>query len=383
MKPIEKVIAGRVRLLFRTVFFGTLITHLQLKEVPDLNPPTMATDGRSLFFHPEFSEKLSKPEMEFVLAHEVLHLALLSHLRRGTRDPKLWNYATDYCINLLLKDEHFQLLPDCLIDEKFRDWSAEKIYNWFQDNPDEQPQGGGSSVGEVMDAGTGDGGEPMTAEQVAAETSRMKAQIQAAVQAARKAGNLPGSIENLIEEICAPRANWKEILRRFVTEKAYSDWNFAQCNTRILAQTGIITPVLDGDVLGNLALIMDVSGSTSGGLQREQMAGEISDVLENYPCQLTVVYADTVVSNVEVFTQDDLPLVLHCGKSNGGTMMAPAFQWVKENLEDCAAVILFTDGDLFDWNDIEEPSCPSLMACTQPKPTGQPDWIEVVDISED
>jgi len=85
---------------------------------------------------------------------------------------------------------------------------------------------------------------------------------------------------------------------------------------------------------------------------------------------------------VEVFTQDDLPLVLHCGKSDGGTRMAPAFQWVKENLEDCAAVILFTDGDLFDWNDIEEPSCPSLMACTQPKPTGQPNWIEVVDISE-
>ena len=382
MKPIEKVIAGRVRLLFRTVFFGTLITHLQLKEVPDLNPPTMATDGRSLFFHPEFSEKLSKPEMEFVLAHEVLHLALLSHLRRGTRDPKLWNYATDYCINLLLKDEHFQLLPDCLIDEKFRDWSAEKIYNWFQDNPDEQPQGGGSSVGEVMDAGTGDGGEPMTAEQVAAETSRMKAQIQAAVQAARKAGNLPGSIENLIEEICAPRANWKEILRRFVTEKAYSDWNFAQCNTRILAQTGIITPVLDGDELGELALIVDTSGSVREE-ELQQFGGEISDILESYPCKVSIVYCDTRVNRVDEFSNEDLPLQFHI-VGRGGTQMLPAFQYVTDNLDECAAIILYSDSHVFDWAEIPQPDCPVLMAHTERNvSTDTPEWVERIDISED
>ncbi len=42
--------------------------------------------------------------MEFVLCHEVLHLVLLTHLRRGSRDPRLWNYSTDFAINFSLKE---------------------------------------------------------------------------------------------------------------------------------------------------------------------------------------------------------------------------------------------------------------------------------------
>lgn len=388
MSTIEKVIGSRVRMLFKSIFFGQLIVSQNLVGAPDLNPPTMAVDGKSLFFHPEFVTSISKLEMEGVLVHEVLHLVLLHHLRRGNRDKKVWGEAADYVINLIVEKEGYHLPGTPLLDQKFDGWTTEKVYDYLMEHPEEQqPDSGESSCGEVMDAGTGGeegkgDGQPMTAEEIAAETHKMKAQIQSAAQAARKRGSLPGSLESLINDICAPRADWRTILQRFVSEKAFSDFNFSQCNTRILHQTGIVTPIIDGEALGNLALIMDVSGSTSGDNQREQMAGEISDVLENFQCEVDVVYADTRVTNIETFTQDDLPLELHCGKANGGTVMAPAFQWVADTHKDYAGIILFTDGDLFDWDQIEEPSCPTLMACTRPNPSGFPDWLSVVDISQ-
>jgi predicted metal-dependent peptidase len=45
--------------------------------------PTAATDGRNLYFDPEFVLKLDAKEVEFLLAHEVLHM-IYDHIgRRG------------------------------------------------------------------------------------------------------------------------------------------------------------------------------------------------------------------------------------------------------------------------------------------------------------
>ena len=388
MNTIEKVIRGRVRLLFESIFFGQIMSAQKLVEAPDLPGKTMAVDGRCLYFHPEFVEKITKLEMEGVLVHEVLHLVLLHHLRRGNRDPKVWNYSGDFVVNLIITAEGFILPGNPLLDQKYKGWTTEKVYDYLIANPDEQPETGDEGgCGEVMDAGTGGekgegDGQPMTAAEMSVEVHKVKAQVQAAAQAARKRGKLPGSIEQLINEICSPRANWKTILQRFVSEKAFVDFDFSQCNTRILHQTGIITPVMDGEALGKLGLIIDVSGSTSSAKQREQFFGEISDVLENYQCEVTAIYCDTRVTNVEVFTQDDLPLQPCAGKSGGGTVMKPGFDWIEENLDDCAAIILFSDGGVFDWKWIDEPKQPCLMACTQIAPRDTPEWIEVIDVSE-
>lgn len=385
MKGQDKIVAGRVQLLFTAVFFGTLATGLRLVETAQV--PTMGTDGRCLFYNPEFSDKLSKTEILGVLVHEVLHLVFLTHLRMGHKDAKVWNMATDYAINLVLTDEKFVLPEGCLLDEKYRDWSAEKIYAHLMDNPDEQPGGEDWNIGAVDPAGSSgeDGepgsGQPMSPEQIEAEMGRMKAKIQAAAMTAKKAGNMPGSLDRLIDKICAPKANWKDILQRFLSEKAFNDWDFHQSHTRMLHSYGIISPVLDGDALGKLAIIVDTSGSVDEE-QLAQFAGEISDILENYECEIGVVYCDTQVNRTDQFTNDDLPLRLHA-VGGGGTQGRPAYDWVYENLEDAAAIIHYTDSYLFDWNEIERPEVPVLMACTSPRPDNStPGWIEVVDISE-
>ena len=41
--------------------------------------------------------------MDFVRCHEGMHRVLRHHLRMNDRDSELWNIATDYAINSILK----------------------------------------------------------------------------------------------------------------------------------------------------------------------------------------------------------------------------------------------------------------------------------------
>ena len=66
---------------------------------------TGATNGTIVKFNPQFVDDLTMGQLLFLLAHEVLHIKLGHHLRREERDPLTWNYATDYAINDILRQE--------------------------------------------------------------------------------------------------------------------------------------------------------------------------------------------------------------------------------------------------------------------------------------
>ena len=93
---------SRTILLLDHPFFGTLLFRLGAK--PSRMVATMATDGISLFYNPEFVETLNAAELIGVLAHEVMHPALQHHTRRGDRSQARWNMACDYAINPMLLD---------------------------------------------------------------------------------------------------------------------------------------------------------------------------------------------------------------------------------------------------------------------------------------
>jgi len=126
VNPEEKLCRARTQLLLNQPFFGTLCLRLKLVATPSF--PTMATDGRRLAYNPAFVAQLTPAELEGVIAHEVMHVALAHHCRRGDRDPQLWNEAADYAVNPILLDNGITLPGDMLIDAAFRGLSAEEIY---------------------------------------------------------------------------------------------------------------------------------------------------------------------------------------------------------------------------------------------------------------
>ena len=66
--------------------------------------PTMGVfaSGR-LVANPDFTARLSDDDLVFVLAHELLHLALRTHDRARGSGRLEFNYAHDYIINDMLR----------------------------------------------------------------------------------------------------------------------------------------------------------------------------------------------------------------------------------------------------------------------------------------
>lgn len=133
---LERVMKARSELILTRTFYGVLVG--QVRPEPSYKFPTMATNGKVHYFNPNFVMGLKKnwrgqmvsPQALIlgVQAHESEHDARRHHTRRGSRDPKKWNIATDYSINLDLIDQGFELPWGALVDPKYRGMSAEDIY---------------------------------------------------------------------------------------------------------------------------------------------------------------------------------------------------------------------------------------------------------------
>lgn len=116
-------------------FFAEILFSQQIIYTYDPRIPTAATDGQRIFINPNFFFPMTQKQVLFVLAHEVMHTALLHTVRQYSRDHKRWNIAGDHEINLLLAGE--QIIPLSEItgelqgyaDEKYKGKSAEEIYN--------------------------------------------------------------------------------------------------------------------------------------------------------------------------------------------------------------------------------------------------------------
>ncbi len=168
----RRILLARMRLLQKQGFFGLLLMHLQFSLDPDC--ATAATDGKRMFFGPAFLDSISDAELEFVMLHEVLHVAL-AHMTRGKHyDPFLFNIACDIVVNsnilqasggdtsaitLAAYGISMHLAPN---GSEGWQYTAEQVYHMLID--EEKKQGGkqGSSEntadneqGNGSDAGTG------------------------------------------------------------------------------------------------------------------------------------------------------------------------------------------------------------------------------------
>ena len=81
----ERLVTARIGLLLKQPFFGNLATRLTLTNADEWCP-TAATDGRHLFYSVPFFANMSNKEIEFVIAHEILHCVFDHMTRREDRD---------------------------------------------------------------------------------------------------------------------------------------------------------------------------------------------------------------------------------------------------------------------------------------------------------
>lgn len=116
---------------------GALASTFEIIEDADLcareDVAIAAVDGelRRVYINPNFPWTYAG--MQFVIAHELLHVGLRHEARRQGRDPYLWNIACDYVINGWLVEMGVGEMPTdtLLLDPElgFEKESAEAIYD--------------------------------------------------------------------------------------------------------------------------------------------------------------------------------------------------------------------------------------------------------------
>ncbi len=131
LRQQEEIEYVRDRVLAKFPLLGTTMARLKTapaKVIDDETIDTAATDGRTVFYNPDWFMPLSDDEKVFVYAHEVMHVAFNHILRSGNRNHKIWNQATDAVINQILKSESLPMPENGVDIADAIQHSAEEMY---------------------------------------------------------------------------------------------------------------------------------------------------------------------------------------------------------------------------------------------------------------
>lgn len=367
MSPEKKLIKARANLVMAHPFFGTLA--LRLKMVEDTSVKTGVCDGTSIRYNPKFIDELSQSKVQGFLAHSVMHPAMLHHTRRGSRDKAKWNKACDYAINGILTKAGFDLPEGKLNNPAYDNMPAEHIYTLLPDGDDQNNGGGGSggsgSGGDQNQDPGGDGGvddspnsqnSGSSQSQQNNEEAEWKVAVAQAAHAAKQTGKLPAGIDRMIEDLMDPVLPWRDILRRFMTEKRNDDFSWSRGNRRFLAQGLYLPSRRSDDAMGEMVVVIDTSGSI-GQRELDEFGSEIKGIIEEVkPSKTYVMYCDARVAHVDEFgPNDEIGFKLHGG---GGTDFRPPFEWLAERQIEPRALVYLTDG--YGPFPEEEPAFPTM-----------------------
>ena len=316
-------------------FLGPLMCSMDFKWMPEIQ--TACTDGTYVGWNPKFFMELLPETRTTVLLHELWHPALLHMLRRGDRDPKIWNMACDYRINNdLEKAGHsFKGVEWCCKDQSIDAngiMAEEDIYDLLMQGklkPPPQPFGGDDGDMEVP-----------TQEQIRTSVNAVIRAVHEHTMAGG-AGTIPEIVKRTLAKFMEPVVPWEVELMDFCTDLLEEKQTWRRPNRRY---TDIYMPSqeMDDGRLDHLAYYLDVSGSCSDQdvLRFNSEVKYIKEVLQ--PKKLTVVQFTTVVCHETVFLEDD-PFEETIRHGSGGTSFVDVRRHMLEHRP--TAAIVFSDMD--------------------------------------
>ncbi len=328
--------------------------------------------------NPRFAAKLKDDELIFVLAHELLHLALRTHDRARGSHHLEFNYAHDYIINDILRQElGFTTVPAGGLDMPgARDKGAEEIVLEMRRNAENMKSktqvfdGEETTVGRALGKGSkgeaGDGNGPADAGDVldekrerelfpedaasqkanaekmreAAERSLALAKAIGAIKGMRGMGD--GGQSQVVTALRGLyRTPWQIVLQRWLESVAPGERTFNRPSRRPVESSDVVLPGRrrQGWILN---VVLDTSGSMNDEIPRA--LGAIADFCDTVAVdQVRLLQCDTDVTADDLVAPMDLSRYAITGY--GGSDLSPAMVKLSEDAQ-VRAVAIITDGDI-------------------------------------
>lgn len=359
----------RVKMLSWRPFLGTLAMNLELIPVVDHRCQTASTDGKRIFFNPNFLNDLTNDERMTILAHEIWHCGLSHFSREHGRieDHEMWNHAIDHEVNSLLQDDGFKIPVGAVLYEPYKGESAEKVFELIKNGTIEMrgkclDEHGSSVPGEDTEPGDdgtdgwgtitvdGDGNidakvdsdfRPRRTDDVWKE---WKSKMMAAAQQCAARGADMGNYQSHLDDLFSSKLEWKEILRQYLTPMFDSTRKWLPPNRRHVYKR-MYLPSLRKEKQLNIVIAVDTSGSTTGDIVKT-FVSEVFAILNSFGgYQLRLIQCDyniteDIVHSMEnPFVPDNFKL-----KGGGGTDFCPVFDLLADEQEHPEVLLYLTDG---------------------------------------
>ena len=358
----ERLVTARIGLLLRHSFFGNLATRLTLINADEWCA-TAATDGQKFYYNSRFIMMLKPKEVEFLVAHEVLHVVYDHMGRRGDRDPQIWNIADDYCVNADLKRHkigQFITTVPCLYEQKYDGKAAEEVYDDLMKNvkkismddlieqllDDHLDSEDGDGDGDSED-GTGNKkgkGRPQLSDE---EKERIRQEVKQAIinaSSTAEAGSLPAGVERLIRQATNPVMPWRELIQTNLTSAIRTDYSWMRPSRRGWHMDAIMPGMTPGEEI-DVVVAIDMSGSISD-KQAQQFLGEIGGMMDAFDGYKVHVFCfDTEIYNPQDFNSENMDGIdTYEPMGGGGTDFDAIFEYLKKVGNVPKRLICFTDG---------------------------------------
>ncbi|MDB5904034.1 MAG: hypothetical protein JWM26_2912 [Betaproteobacteria bacterium] len=378
---LNRLSAGRARLMLEHPFIGALVMHLPLRVASGHWCETVATDARALYFNPQFIDTLGLAQTQFVLAHEAMHCALGHFARRSHRSVRRWDVACDHAVNLLLVGEGLTPPPGALLDPAYRGLSAEEIYPLIPEDTAERTldvhvdgAGGsarfasaGGSGGSAPDAQSGampavepggswdDAGNEgrtnggiasapplLSASQAEALAQAWQSRMVAAAQQVRRAGRLASTWQRLVDRLVQPELPWRVLLARYMMSAARDDYSYQRPSRR--EGDALLPRVASAEV--DVCIALDTSGSIAAA-ELDAFVAEVDALKSQVRARVTLLACDESLDarspwRFSAWEPVLLPDELHGG---GGTSFIPVFEWIAHARYRPDLLVYFTDAE--------------------------------------
>jgi len=373
-----------IKLMMSEPFYAKIlrgVTKVCTQSIPTAG--VLAKDGDiKMWYNPGFMAGLTEKQVQGLLKHEAMHLALMHTTIRRLEPHNVHNWAADLAINSNIPEVELPeggLIPGKAFKpltveqtEKMKD-EAIKRYNRMSQFVEDLPKGlateeyfarlmndeqmkqdmepkegdgeggeGGEGIGMPGEMDDHDGWDGMTQEEKELAAAKVKQAVaNAAGECDKKGswGSVPAATQAEIRKLISNEIPWQAVLKKFVgfTKRSVRSTSWSKLNKK----SPMIMPGSRKKTTASIAVYIDQSGSVSN-QELELLFGELQSLAKK--TEFTTYHFDcTVDEDSKTVWKKNRGQAPHRTRS-GGTNFSAVQEHAKKNKHQFDGYLILTDG---------------------------------------
>jgi len=354
----KELISNKFPMLGALAIDFKINTDSDVCKAKDIRIAAVSTRDKTIYFNPGYG--LTSDQCLFIMAHELLHVALCHTQRQGYRDPYIWNIACDYVINhWLIEMKLGTPIPGLMHDPTLKDESAENVYDLLVRNTRALRKLSTMRNNTQSDLLDEDGWSRSEAgvslDKMYRELLSRSLDYQISLYGA---GSLPAGLVEEIRSLAQPPIPWDVKLSawfdiHFTPEEKHR--SYAHASRRQSATPDIPraawTSKQESKTGHTLAVLLDTSGSMSQTALGNALGSIASFALSKDVEQVRLIFCDAHPYDGGFIDVNVLANQVSV-QGRGGTILQPGLDLLDSftNLPVDAPVLIITDGQLWERN---------------------------------